>query len=300
MLKRVSIFIIFLILSVTIAYALEDRSTVAIVKIGNNVFSDVSKGLKMAGDLSSKIKKNDRVIIKISIDKPREDNAGYASNIDVVRQLVRICKQKGARRVMIVEGVLSGDSYKAFDLAGYTKMAKEENAVLKSLDSGQFWRSWVPDGSSYKKYANNMEILNCEVLINVPVLRYDQTSSVSISLKSMIGTIYGKNVKKNLLKDPKLDEAIVDLNMIRPVDFTIVDGTSVIMPDGKTKKDLGIIIVSADPVAADAVGAEILGFGSKTIRHLEIAASKGLGNNDMANIKVTGENIERLERRLKD
>lgn len=300
MFKRALISIIFLLALAAPVFSADERSVVAIVKVDGDMGGAVAKALDLAGDLSAKINKWDKVIFKVSIDKPRKESKGFATNPDLVRELINIAEKKKARRLTIVEGVTGGDAFIAYDLAGYSELAKRKGAILKSLDSGTYWRSWVPDGSGYKKYWNSIEVLNCDVFVNVPVLRYDEKSSVSLSLKSMMGIVYGRAARKQLLDDDNVDEIIVDQNFIRPSDFVVIDGTSVVLQDGKTIKDLGVIIVSTDPVAADAVGAKILGFEPKTIRHLQIAESKGMGNADLKNIRIAGEKIEKIQEMLKD
>ncbi|MFC1559615.1 DUF362 domain-containing protein [Candidatus Margulisiibacteriota bacterium] len=299
MIKKLILFMCLLVI-LSASCRAGEKSVVVIAKVDKEIASAVADALRSAGDLSLKVERWNRVILKASVDEPRKDSKGYVTSPEVLRELIRISKKRRARRVTIAEGVVGGDSYTAFNQAGYTAMAKKEGAILNSLDSGRSWRSWVPDGSSYKKYFTAAEILNCEVFINVPVLKYDETSKVSLALKNTMGVIYGKGRKKGYFKSKDLDEVIVDLNMIRPSDIVVIDGTTVVLEDGKTKKDLGIIIVSSDPVAADAVGARIMGFDPMDIRHLVIAERKGLGNADLKNIKVVGERIDKVQKLLKE
>jgi uncharacterized protein (DUF362 family) len=44
--------------------------------------------------------------------------------------------------------------------------------------------------------------------------------------------------------------------------------------------ETGLVIASTDPVAADVVGAWLLGFGTQAVRHLREAGRLGLGETD--------------------
>ena len=51
-------------------------------------------------------------------------------------------------------------------------------------------------------------------------------------------------------------------------------------PLGGHAVETGLVIASTDPVAADVVGAQLLGFGPQAVRHLWEAGRLGLGETD--------------------
>ena len=52
-------------------------------------------------------------------------------------------------------------------------------------------------------------------------------------------------------------------------------------PTGGIAVETGLVIASTDPVAADCVGARLLGFRSQGVRHLWEAGRLGLGETDV-------------------
>src|SRR5918994_1699721 len=52
-------------------------------------------------------------------------------------------------------------------------------------------------------------------------------------------------------------------------------------PLGGHAVETGVVITSTDPVAADVIGAKLLGFGPQAVRHLWEAARLGLGETDV-------------------
>ncbi|MFH1709525.1 MAG: DUF362 domain-containing protein [bacterium] len=231
--------------------------------------------------MSSKVKKGDRVIIKVSLDEAKPSGSGLVTNAEAVRAIVRMAKEAGAKRIIIADGSLRANTWKAFKAAGYDKMAKEEGVVLKDLDADYLWRAWLPDGDGYKKYSVATTVLNCEVFINVPVVKLDNETSPALSLKNLLGIMCGKRAKKWLPKGGKLDELIVDMNLIRQSDLVVIDATD----------HDNMIIAGNDPVAADSVALRMLKFDPGKIGYIELAQGRGLGKSGISEIEVKSEKL---------
>jgi uncharacterized protein (DUF362 family) len=57
--------------------------------------------------------------------------------------------------------------------------------------------------------------------------------------------------------------------------------------------ETGLTIASQDPLAADVVGAQILGFDVQGVRHLWEAARLGIGESAMEKIEIRGVGLEK-------
>jgi len=78
----------------------------------------------------------------------------------------------------------------------------------------------------------------------------------------------------------RIDRSILDINSTMPVHFVIADGIVAMEGNGPlhgTARDLGRIVMSDDPVAADVTCARLMGFDPYRISHLAQAA-QFLGN----------------------
>ena len=281
MIKKV-ILVILIILSGCFSYC-EDRAkpVISVVK-GKNIELAVKRAVDLVGGMSSKVKKWDRVIIKVSLDEVKPSGSGLVTNVEVVRAIVRMVKEAGARRITVADGSLKTSTWKAFEAAGYDKMAREEGVILKDLDSDYIWRAWLPEGDDkYKKYSVATTVLNCEVFINVPVIKLDDAASPSLSLKNLLGIMCDKWAKKRLPKGDKLDELIVDMNLIRQSDLVVIDGTD---------RD-NTIIAGNDPVAADSVALRMLKLDPNKIGYIKLAEGRGLGKSGPSEIEVKSEKL---------
>jgi uncharacterized protein (DUF362 family) len=275
-----SLILSIMVISMMSAVAFAEKPIVAVVK-GKDIDAVVRKAVELAGGMESKVKKWDRVVIKVSLDEDKPAGSGLVTNPEVVRTIVRLCKDAGARRVTIVDGSLRCNTWKAFETSGFSKMAREEGAQLKDLDSDQVWRAWLPDGEGYKKYSVATTILNNDVFINVPVIKEDDETSPSLALKNMLGIIDDKWFKRRLPKGADLDALIIDINLIKQADLVIIDGTSY----------GNMVIAGSDNVSADTVACKLIKLDPNKIGYIKMAAEKGLGINDTNQLEIKSENL---------
>jgi uncharacterized protein (DUF362 family) len=141
-------------------------------------------------------------------------------------------------------------------------------------------------------------LLDCDALINMPVLKSHMIAAMTYSLKNHYGTVSNPGGLHG-----SIDTKIAELNALPE----IKDKTRLVIGDALEanlrysnswpywsadwKGDS--ILVSYDPVALDTVGAQILGtaleneeFTSRAIAGFDQAATLGLGTNNPANMTV--------------
>lgn len=67
-------------------------------------------------------------------------------------------------------------------------------------------------------------------------------------------------------------------------------------PTGGIPVETGLVIASTDAVAADWVGAKLLGFGAQAVRHLREAGRLGLGETDTSKLRYPAMSLEEAAR----
>jgi uncharacterized protein (DUF362 family) len=98
-----------------------------------------------------------------------------------------------------------------------------------------------------------------------------------------------------------MQSALVDLNAAVPTQLTIIDGLFGMEGPGSpvngrpVKMDL--LIASHDLIAAEVVGAAVMGFDSSTLPYIHAAVDRGLGaQHRLGSIEVRGEQVEEVRR----
>ncbi len=87
--------------------------------------------------------------------------------------------------------------------------------------------------------------------------------------------------------EDELSKTVVDVCGVRAPDLSIVDGTTALHgqwapPVNRRLERLELLIAGFDPVAVDAVGAEIMGYEPSSLNVLRWAEERGLGSCDTA------------------
>jgi len=186
--------------------------------------------------------------------------------------------------VIVAEGSGWCDTFDAFRDLGYLELQEKYGIKLVDLNIDEFKIKRSPNAFVWKELEVPLTLENC-YLISAAVLKKHSICGVTFSVKNMLGATLGRD--KGRFHRLGIDQSIVDVNIYRKPDLAIIDGRKGLESElGGKAKDFNIMIASEDPVAADAVGAAILGYKPTSIRHLKLAQEKGLGIADLNKIRI--------------
>jgi uncharacterized protein (DUF362 family) len=135
-------------------------------------------------------------------------------------------------------------------------------------------------------------VLAADFIVSMPKVKTHHWTGVTLSMKNMFGIVPGCRYgwPKNVLHWAGIHESILDIcATVRP-HFVIADGIVAMEGDGPLNgiaKNLGTLLLSDDPVAADSILAPMLGFEPNQIRYIQ-EASQFLGNLDERSILRLG------------
>lgn len=224
---------------------------------------------------------------------------GVITTSTIMEETVILLKDYGINDIAIVEGSLQmtpGDTHigqKAFAGLGYLKLKQKYGVKLRDVWERPFDTVEIGDGMSLKV---NTDLMASDFLVNLPVLKTHAQVRVSLGIKNLKGFLNVSSRKKchsaDLEKD--LDYMISRLPVLIPPSATIIDGIYSLERgpsfDGKPRKS-DLVIASSYPVAADLVGARVLGHDPDDISYLKQAAADAGLSTDLSGISVKGESI---------
>jgi uncharacterized protein (DUF362 family) len=144
---------------------------------------------------------------------------------------------------------------------------------------------------------------HCTAIVNVPILKDHDLSGVSISLKNFYGAIHNPNKYHQNNCNPYIADLNTHPYIKEKVRLTICDALIPQYHGGPSFKPqwtwkFGAILISLDPVALDAIGADILEkkrheHGMNSFReagrhpaYIHTAAGYGLGVDDLSQIEI--------------
>jgi len=253
-----------------------------------------SRAIDLIGGIDKFVHRGDRVMIKPNLVDGKPHETGETVHPDVVRTIIQLAYKAGASKVIVGEGPIWQDLTLHHI---YETMAKEEDAEMVDFNLQPFDEVEVESPIYFKSVRLPHAFFDCDVFINVPTLKTHHLAGLTVAFKNLYGGLTRED-KRMYHRLDKLEEVIVDMNIVRRSDLTVVDGTySTHHIPPFEKQELDLAIAGSDPVAVDTVAAKVIGVDPKTLRYLTWATERGLGTSDLSQINVVGMSIEEAYRR---
>jgi uncharacterized protein (DUF362 family) len=245
----------------------------------------------LLGGMSRFVQPGQKVIIKPNMSFAGGPEDATDTHPDVVRELVAMCKQAGAKRIRVLDHTLRREERciegvkQACDVYG--------DDIVQAVSGERFFKPVeIEEGHQMKETKVIWEVLSADVLIAAPVAKSHSSAGVSLSMKGMMGLIYNRGIMHSRYD---LQSSIVDLASLLKPDLVVVDGSRVLSTNGPggpgrvLKRDT--IIASNDMVAADAQAVAMFEwYGRKlqprNVKHIRIGHERGLGRMDIENLRV--------------
>lgn len=253
---------------------------------GNEIQTMVQRLTVATGALAS-LHPDDTVVIKPNLLVSRREWVGVNTDPRVVEALVKVIKEKGVRRITIGDG--SGMGYsatKAFQICGYTDLAQRYGLRLVDLERDRFVKQRVPIDGPFKTLEVAQTVLECNVLINVPLMKAHSAALITCSLKNLKGVM--PREMKTAFHRVDLHRAIAQLASVLSPDLILVDGLqgNLSSESGHNPVAMETMLMGTNPVEVDSVVADMLGYAPRTIHHIAHSADAGLGTCDLGQITI--------------
>lgn len=249
----------------------------------------VQRALNALGGMNKLVSKGNRVIIKPNIAWNQKPEFAANTNPYVVAALVELCREAGAGVVKVMDHTCSINPEPSYNNSGIAAAARQAGAEVTYLNKNRFTDFTIHDGKIVKSWSFYEEMVyanEVDILINVPIAKQHGTSRLSMGLKNVFGMIGGDRGSLHADIHPK----IADLNKFVKIDLTVLDAFRILKNHGPTGGRLDDvdnssdharrIIVSTDPVAADAYGATLFGTQPGDVGYIRESHEQGLGEID--------------------
>ena len=245
----------------------------------DDVGETVSRALDTLNyDLDDKI---DLIVIKPNLCYYWDYSTGETTDPRVVSAVIDWARQRMGKDVCILVAEADASAMRtkyAFKMLGYEKLSQEKNVKLVNLSEGEVVdKEVVVAGEKFVLPVNRI-LLDTDLVINVPKLKYHRVVGFTCALKNMFGAIAKP---RKYVYHSRLAQTIVGINKIVKTNIVLIDS---IVAVGKTPKKMGVIMVSDDVLAADFVAAQAMGHKPSRIAYLKLAMKEKVGNIKSLNI----------------
>ncbi len=235
------------------------------------------------GGIGRFISSGDRVVLKPNIGWDRTPEQAANTNPVLVAEMVRLCLSAGAASVIVTD-VTCNHPQRTFIRSGIREQAEAAGARVELVGENDFITTDL-GGKLLEAWPVIKHILDCDKLINIPIVKHHVLSQCTVGMKNYYGIIGGP---RNQLHQ-SIDQSIVDLALFAKPTLTVIDATRVLMRNGPTGGSLDdveqfdTVLCVTDQVAGDSRACEFLGLNGADIGHIALAASSGLGKIDYQN-----------------
>jgi uncharacterized protein (DUF362 family) len=258
----------------------------------------VDKALEALGGVERLVPLGTNVLVKPNVGFYEKD---ATTDPRITTAVINALKRARPSQIVVGESALRGiDVEHALEVTGTRSLAEAAGAEVRDLRKDAVVNVEVPNGLAVKS-VNVFKTARDSLIVSVPRLKRHSATTVTISLKNMMGTI--PDSEKGRFHQANLSECIADLNMALRPRLVIVDATRAMTkqgPSGGVMVDLNLVFASTDPVAADIVAAQELfrAEGSldprgaaTSVSHIQNAGQLGVGVAEPSKIEVLNVNV---------
>ncbi len=245
------------------------------------------------GGMASFVSPGFDVIIKpnICVDYHPPEYAA-TTNPTVVATLVTMCLEAGAKRVRVMDYGFGGTPKSAYEISGIQAAVEAAGGEMGYMTYAKYIEADIPQGKSMTSTYIFRDILETDLLINVPIAKNHAATILTLGEKNLMGVVRDRN-----MMHADLDQRIADLTSLVMPDLTVVDAVRILTAHGPTGGDLAdvkqtdTIIASRDIVAADAYATTLFGMTGADIGYIKASAEMGLGTMDLSSINTREINL---------
>jgi uncharacterized protein (DUF362 family) len=210
----------------------------------------------------------------------------------VVGELVKMSYEAGASRVRVMDHTWRREMNEAYIKSGISKQVEAAGGEMVWMPKEKFIPTELPLGLDLKSLDLYEDILNTDVLINVPIAKTHQDARLTLGMKNLLGVMDDR-----LTMHTNMGQRIADLSSrVRPT-LNVMDAVRMMMANGPASgylgdvKQMDTVIVSPDIVALDSYTAALFDMKPSDLEYIRAAASMGLGRSDLNNLRIEELNV---------
>ncbi len=242
------------------------------------------------GGMGRFVKRGDVVVVKPNIGWDRVPAQAANTNPDVVKTVVMMCLEAGAKKVRVFDRPCNDPRrcYYRSGIQGAVESIGNPAAVIEFTDDRKFEVLPIKNSKTLPSWSFYRPAFEADKIINVPIAKHHNAARLTMTLKNVMGLLGGN--RGNIHHD--LDINIAELNTIVKFNLHVLDAVRILTangPQGGRLEDVKVVnkvMAGTDPVALDSYGATLFGITGYDVPHVVNAYKLGEGEIDLKKVRI--------------
>ncbi len=260
------------------------------VRRGKEIPKLVRDTIGALGGMAKFVKPGSVVVVKPNIGWDRTMELAANTHPEVVRTLVELCLEAGAKKVRLFDRTCNDPRrcYTQSGIAAAVAAVKSDRVELEHMDPRAYREVAIKGGKAFPTWEFYQPALEADVFINVPIAKHHSISRLTLAMKNLMGVIGGSRGKLHT----DIAEALADINSVLTSSLTVIDATRILVANGpqggriEDVRRLDTLIASPDIVAADAYAATLFDIKPEEVPSIVAGAHRGLGVMDLKRARM--------------
>jgi len=249
------------------------------------------------GGISGFVKPGQKVLLKPNLLAGKTPDKAVTTHPEIVRAVIRLAQQAGGV-VSVGDSPGIGSPENVARKAGILQVIEETGARFARFEDSVKIR---PRGGTFHELEVAREILEAEVIINLPKLKTHQMMGMTCAVKNMFGAVVGLR-KPRLHLQAGTDKAFFALMLLELCEqltpaLSIVDAVVGMEGEGPGSGDpvqIGALLAGSHPQAVDTVAAELVGLSSRQVWTQQQALDTGRPYVKLTQLELVGDPLDEL------
>ncbi len=251
----------------------------------------VARQFELLGGLEKFVTRGDTVLLKPNFIAPKPPSCATVTDPAVIIETAGLLKDFGAKP-FVGDSPAWSNIFACARVLDLQKPLKKLSVPIKQLNKPKKCRIEALNTSvSISSIA-----LDADVIINLPKFKSHQQIVATFAVKNMFGCVSGKRktfwhfLKGKTAYD--FCEFLIEIFKFLNPALTIIDGVVAMDSQGPISgraRDLGWLIGSTEPIAAETICCKLVNLEPQDIPIITTAEQMGLGCSDTEKIKILGD-----------